>query len=45
MILTEDALNDWVLGQSGFLITRRTYNEKNYDYKNSSNKNGIFNRI
>lgn len=41
MILTEDKLNDWVKELGGLLITRRTYNVKNYDYDNSANKYGI----
>ena len=41
MILTEDTLNDWIIEQGGFLITRRTYNVKNYDFENSKNKDGI----
>ena len=41
MILTEDILNDWILEQGGFLITRRTYNVKGYDFKNSKNAKGI----
>ena len=41
MILTEDYLNDWVKEIGGLLITRRTYNLKNYDYENSKNEKGI----
>jgi len=41
MILTEDKLNDWILEQGGLLITRRTYNVKNYDFEQSKNEQGI----
>ena len=41
MILTEDTLSDWILERGGLLLTRRTFNSSHYDFKNSTQANGI----
>ena len=40
MFLTEDTLNDWVKQKGAFLITRRDYNVKDYNFEKSKQKNG-----